>query len=280
MNKKELVKDCIFRLKFVLFKAKCYICTSLLLSVMKKYFFLLLTLLCLTVSAQTQTFMSYNIRNCIGMDRVQDLDRVAEVINGAGPDIVAIQEVDSVTGRSGGRDILSNLGALCGMHPTFAAAIDYDGGRYGIGILSKELPISVQRYPLPGREETRALVVAEFEDFYFACTHLSLTHEDCLASVDILNTIASKAGKPFFLSGDFNATPDSDVIDALQEHFVILTNPDELTFPADKPDRTLDYIMVSRKFYPSITAGTPEVVNAPMASDHRPQVVKITFSEI
>ena len=56
--------------------------------------------LLLAACSQRQTtlkFMSYNIRNGRGIDNVQDLGRVAEVINRTAPDIVALQELDSVT---------------------------------------------------------------------------------------------------------------------------------------------------------------------------------------
>ena len=106
--------------------------------------------------------MSYNIRNGIGMDEKRDLNRTAATITAENPDVVCVQEVDSVTGRSGGAYVLGDLAKATNMHPTFAAAIDFMGGKYGIGILSKEEPLSVKRIALPGREEERACVIAEF----------------------------------------------------------------------------------------------------------------------
>ena len=86
----------------------------------------------------------------------------------------------------------------------------------GIGILSKEKPLDIQTFPLPGREEERMLMVAEFKDYFFACTHLSLTEEDRLASLDIIKQSVSTSQKPFFLAGDLNDTPDSKFIQSLQ----------------------------------------------------------------
>lgn len=122
--------------------------------------------------------MSYNIRNGRGMDDVADFRRTADVIIKACPDIVAVQEIDSVTGRSGGKDVLREIAGLTLMHHTYAPAIDYDGGKYGIGMLSKEKPLGYKRLPLPGREEARALLIVEFEKYIYCCTHLSLTEED------------------------------------------------------------------------------------------------------
>ena len=105
----------------------------------------------------TLKFMSYNIRNGRGIDNVQDLGRVAEIINRTAPDIVALQELDSVTGRMAGRFIPGELGEMTGMHARFCRAIDYDGGAYGVGLLSRDEPLAVRRIPLPGREESRVL---------------------------------------------------------------------------------------------------------------------------
>ena len=97
----------------------------------------------------TLKFMSYNIRNGRGIDNVQDLGRVAEIINRTAPDIVALQELDSVTGRMAGRFIPGELGEMTGMHARFCRAIDYDGGAYGVGLLSRDEPLAVRRIPLP-----------------------------------------------------------------------------------------------------------------------------------
>ena len=46
--------------------------------------------------------MSYNIRNGVGYDNQRNIQRTANVVLRSQPDIVAIQEVESVTGGSGG----------------------------------------------------------------------------------------------------------------------------------------------------------------------------------
>ena len=73
--------------------------------------------------------MSYNIRNGIGMDEKRDLNRTAATITAENPDVVCVQEVDSVTGRSGGAYVLGDLAKDTNMHTTFAAAIDFMGGK-------------------------------------------------------------------------------------------------------------------------------------------------------
>lgn len=189
----------------------------------------------------TLRIMSYNIRNGRGMDDMTDFRRTAEVINKVCPDVVAVQELDSVTGRSGGKDVLREIAGLTLMHHIYAPAIDYDGGKYGIGMLSKEKPLGYRYLSLPGREEARALLVVEFEKYIYCCTHLSLTEEDRMLSLPVIQQVAASANKPFFIAGDMNAHPDSEFIRQLKNDFVILTDMEKPTFPADKPDETLDY---------------------------------------
>lgn len=223
--------------------------------------------------------MSYNIRNLRGMDDVRDVGRVAKVINEAKPDVVAVQEVDSVTGRSEQTDVLGLLAAETHMHPVYAAAIDYDGGKYGVGILSKEQPISYYSIPLPGREEPRVLLVVEFAHYLFGCTHLSLTEEDRLRSLPLLTQEAAKANKPFFIAGDWNATPNSSFIGELRQSFTLLSQPEQWTFPADVPDHTLDYVAIYGTKELPVSVKRTQVVDEPMASDHRPVVVEATLQK-
>lgn len=218
----------------------------------------------------TLRMMSYNIRNGMGMDDKTDLQRTADVINRVAPDVVAVQEVDSMTGRSNRTDVLRILAEKTRLYPVFAPAIPYDGGKYGIGILSKEKPVSTRFLPLPGREEARALLIAEFADYIFCCTHLSLTPEDGIASIPVIREVAEASGKPLFIAGDWNATPGSTLLTEMEKDFRILSDPKQPTFPADQPDSCLDYIAgyVSKGI--PFTRLSTSVVSEPVVSDHRP----------
>lgn len=243
---------------------------------------------------------SYNIRHGAGLDDKMDLSRQVKVLREMNADVVALQEVDMKTERIGGRDEIDELSRELLMYPTYGAAIDFQGGQYGVGILSKDKPLDVKRIPLPGTEEARVLLVAEFDEYVFACTHLSLTDADRMSSVALINNVASSYGaKPFFIAGDWNDYPDSDFIAEMEKTFMICTRKDKNTFPADKPDRCIDYIAV----YKGAKAGLPTrigysndefasqrpyinepavvnnavVVDEPIASDHRPVMVDVVL---
>lgn len=248
---------------------------------MRKTFLLICTAL-LSLSAQSQNtlrLMTYNIKNANGMDDVCNFQRVANVINNACPDVVAVQEVDSMTNRSGKKYVLGEIAERTQMHAYFAPAIDYDGGKYGIGVLTKQAPMRVKTMPLPGREEARALIMVEFEDYIYCGTHLSLTEEDRMASVQMIKDFATANKKPFFLAGDMNAEPESEFIKELQKDFQILSNTKQHTFPAPAPTETIDYIVALKENANGFAVTSAQVLNEPVASDHRPIVVNLRTAE-
>ena len=61
--------------------------------------------------------MSYNVRHCAGMDLEVDYDRTAAVIVEQQPDVVALQELDSMTGRSGQCYQLGELASRTSYYP-------------------------------------------------------------------------------------------------------------------------------------------------------------------
>lgn len=235
-----------------------------------------------TFSAQAQNtlkLMSYNIKNANGMDNVCNFQRIANVINNTSPDVVAIQEVDSMTNRSGQKYVLGEIAERTQMHGYFAPAIDYDGGKYGIGLLTKQVPLRLQTLPLPGREEARTLILAEFADYIYCCTHMSLTEEDRMKSLELVKAFTSSSTKPLFLAGDMNAEPESGFIKKLQKDFQILSNPKQHTFPAPDPKETIDYIATLKQNAKGFAVISAKVINEPMVSDHRPILVELRTAE-
>ena len=246
----------------------------------KNLLFIFAALFIFSAQAQnTLKLMSYNIKNANGMDNVCNFQRIANVINNTSPDVVAIQEVDSMTNRSGQKYVFGEIAERTQMHGYFAPAIDYDGGKYGIGLLTKQLPLRLQTLPLPGREEARTLILAEFADYIYCCTHMSLTEEDRMKSLELVKAFTSSSTKPLFLAGDMNAEPESGFIKELQKDFQILSNPKQHTFPAPDPKETIDYIATLKQNAKGFAVISAKVINEPMASDHRPILVELRTAE-
>ena len=246
----------------------------------KNLLFIFAALFIFSAQAQnTLKLMSYNIKNANGMDNVCNFQRIANVINNTSPDVVAIQEVDSMTNRSGQKYVLGEIAERTQMHGYFAPAIDYDGGKYGIGLLTKQVPLRLQTLPLPGREEARTLILAEFADYIYCCTHMSLTEEDRMKSLELVKAFTSSSTKPLFLAGDMNDEPESGFIKKLQKDFQILSNPKQHTFPAPDPKETIDYIATLKQNAKGFAVISAKVINEPMASDHRPILVELRTAE-
>ena len=227
--------------------------------------------------AEEIKIMTYNICNCLGLDGVKDLDRTASVIKKNNPDFVMIQELDQKTVRSKGLDILQELAKRTKMIGTFGKSIDFQGGAYGIGILSKVRPESVQTLPLPGQEEPRALLIAEFKKCYICCTHWSLREPDRLASAGIVTEKLQKLKKIVFLAGDFNAKPETPPAREMLKNWTCLSTDDN-TWPSDAPQVRIDYIFAMdpvkdpAKNSDWLTSRLKEskVIEEKKASDHRP----------
>lgn len=222
--------------------------------------------------------MSYNIRHCQGKDGNVDIRRTAAAIMREKPDFVGLNEVDRCVRRSGGIDEAEELGRMLGLHATFAEAIPYKGGSYGNAVLSRERPISVERIPLPGREP-RVLILCEYTNFWFGTAHLSWRREGVAAAEIIKRVVTEKSVvKPVFLTGDWNANPDSQTLAAMKTYMTVISSERKRTFTAFKEhtsdsEGVGDYIAVDSMHATGVvvkeTHATPDAVT----SDHNPVVV-------
>jgi endonuclease/exonuclease/phosphatase family metal-dependent hydrolase len=209
---------------------------------------LLIVLICCVVgvsaaSAQKVRVMSYNVKNGYGMDGVKSIERCADVIREAQPDVVAVQELDSCTRRNKFYVLGKMAEKAGGYHAYFGPTIPHSGGKYGIGILSKKPAKSVKFHRLPCRREPRGLLVVEFDKYYMLCTHLSLNEEDRVTSVGIIRDVVSKLDKPAFIAGDMNARPTSKPMVAFKEFATVLSNDKKFTIPSNDPRACIDYIL-------------------------------------
>jgi endonuclease/exonuclease/phosphatase family metal-dependent hydrolase len=229
--------------------------------------------------------MTYNIHHCNPPSKpdVIDMDAIVNVIRSADPDLVALQEVDVNTERSGAYDQAAEIAARLGMHHYFAKAIDYQGGYYGVAILSRYRLINPRTYalPLPDGGEGRVMAMASLKlpdstSIMFASTHLDAQSNSAnrLAQAERIVEIAENDNLPLIIGGDFNAVPDSDeiaIIDAFFEKTCRLCPP---TIPVTTPTRAIDFIFYS---HPEnrFDVDTHTVIDDRYASDHRPVVAVI-----
>jgi endonuclease/exonuclease/phosphatase family metal-dependent hydrolase len=229
----------------------------------------------------TLRVLCYNIHHGEGTDGKVDLPRLARVIRITDPDLVALQEVDNKTRRTGGIDQTSELARLTGLYGRFGKAIDYEGGEYGQAILSR-FPLEKDTvHTLPGEPDREQRIAFEARlnvagsEMSFVTTHLHhLSGEFRERQARKLNEIFADAERPVVLAGDLNATPDSKPLDIVRRHWTIATTDKGLfTFPSAKPDRQIDYVLVRPAGRFRVIAA--KVIDEPVASDHRPVLAVI-----
>ena len=242
--------------------------------------------------------MTYNIHHAAGTDGKLDVARIADVIRRCEPDLVALQEVDAGTKRTGGVVQAEDLARLTGMYHAYGPAMDFDGGKYGNAILSRFRIVEQRTVPLPhtpgGRREPRAVlgVAVRLPDgrrIGFGSTHLDHTREpsDRLAQARRINEHTRTVAVPAILAGDFNCTPGSAPMAELAKEWTLASGgggdkgpaattsaaATQPTFPSTRPTIAIDHVLVrpSRRWRVIET----RVIDEPVASDHRPVVVKL-----
>lgn len=225
--------------------------------------------------------LSYNIHHAnppSSKDKI-DIPAIAKVISDVKPDVVALQEVDVHTDRSG-KDLheAEELARLSGMKSFFAKGIDYGGGEYGIAILSRYPILETKRYPLTTvagtNGEPRVLATALLElpggrKVLMACTHLDAQRGDTNRSVQIkeLTEILSKQPYPVIVAGDLNAPEGSSVINTLDERFQRSCEHCAFTIPVENPRRCIDFIAFTPGKFETVSH---TVIQEKYASDHLP----------
>jgi endonuclease/exonuclease/phosphatase family metal-dependent hydrolase len=233
--------------------------------------------------------MTYNIHHGEGMDGRLDVPRIAAVILGQKADLVALQEVDRSTARTGNRDLPAELAALTGLNYVFGKNIDFQGGEYGNLILSR-FPIEQHQnlhFKRHGDGEQRGLLQAVVtiagRRLVFMSTHLDHRPDDQerLTSIEQIAEAASKYGRlPMVIAGDFNDHPGSRTHLAMKEQgfrdvWEIAGDGNGFTFPAERPRSRIDYVWLSNK--EELTPVEAWVVPTE-ASDHIPLVVDCRLS--
>jgi endonuclease/exonuclease/phosphatase family metal-dependent hydrolase len=222
----------------------------------------------------------YNVHAGRDAERADNLARVAGVVRKTGADLVLLQEVDRGTERSGRVDQVAELARRTGMHGVFGKALDFQGGDYGVALLSRWPLAEDTLLHLPGdapepRGVLRARVAAPGGPLYLLNTHLDASREDTFRRAEAAALLEVAAGlrargARVLLGGDFNATPESAVVaDVLgagwRDAWSVCGGVGPgLTFPAKAPEKRIDYLFLP----PGAECRSAEVVGGE-ASDHR-----------
>ncbi len=233
--------------------------------------------------------LTYNTHSCAGMDGRISPRRIARVIAGHEPDLVALQELDLGRRRSRAEDQATIIAQQLGMHVVFCPTVTRGEEHYGHALLSR-WPIEVVRrafLPTDPRgwwSEPRAALWARLivgaRRINFITTHLGLGLEErrlqmaALTGPEWLGAVPEN--EDVVLCGDFNASPGSPsyrmAAQRLRDAQASLKGHTPLrTFSSTRPFARIDHIFVSAAFVTE-RIRVPRDRFTRVASDHLPLV--------
>lgn len=228
--------------------------------------------------------MTYNIHVGVGMDQKLDLPRIAEVINRERPDLVGLQEVDRGVERTQRIDEIAELARLTGMEYAFAPNLKYQGGWYGVAVLSRFPILATEHRRYANRREAarrgfmRVEVSVGGKRLNFITTHLDYQYEDGrLFEAEQLLKALEPIKMPLIVVADLNDEPKGSAYKLMLTQFTDAWAQSSVdnqanTYPSDKPAKRIDYIFFTKGN--GLRAKRAHVLNT-LASDHRPLVAEL-----
>lgn len=226
------------------------------------------------------TFVSYNLHSGKDARGAMNLEAMLETLRGASPDLAALQEVACNVSTAGDVDEAAFLRNGLGMQMTFVPAIAYNGGDYGVMLLSRHPIRSARAYHIPDIPEGerdrwfehRMVLACEIDwegrAITIFATHLGLSEGERRNGVSLLCRLIDQTSTPVIVAGDLNTQPDEPLLRPLLER--VKMHSAEPTYPTGAPDRKIDYILVSPHWRVESEHPLPSD-----ASDHLPLLKKL-----
>lgn len=220
--------------------------------------------------------VTFNVQHGRRPDGVVDTSVLAEYCAGLHADVLALQEVDVGSRRSGRVDQAAVVAEAAAMTGVFGRACRVGvRGAYGNALLVKGGVSDVEEVPLPrvAGHEPRAAIIARAHlspgQLSVAVTHLSVTAPESSDQLQVVLQALSARPLPRVLMGDLNLAA-ADVAEAVAAAGMSLADPTAATFPAHAPRARIDHVAVSGLDVASVVVPPPAPV-----SDHRPVVAEL-----
>ncbi|OGS48357.1 MAG: hypothetical protein A3K68_00315 [Euryarchaeota archaeon RBG_16_68_13] len=238
--------------------------------------------------------MTFNVHQGFDASGRLDVGGITDVVRLANPDLLALQESDTVRVTSGGVDLVGYIAGTLGYHAAYGPPTREQ--TYGVAILSR-LPIESWSYRLLASEgDQRALVHARLATVRgpldVVAVHLGLDPRERETQVRQVLAFADSLPGPTVLLGDFNACPSGlcarsddapdhvyeEVVAAFGDAWVDAGHPADdpagFTYHALDPYERIDYAFVSSDL--SVVSCTVfRDPSRPGASDHLPVLATV-----
>ena len=238
--------------------------------------------------------VSYNIKHGQGQDAKIHLERTAQVLEAQDADVILLQEVDKRCERSFGVDQAQWLADRLGMHARFTPFMEYQGGHYGLAILSRYSILNTLEISLPpGLHEPRSAlmiqIAAHQRNVRITNVHFDwldndeqrlLQAQSLYAKITEQSRAAGLAPDDLWIiGGDFNDLPDSNTLKTFtqkrpaEDPQFERIGPGKPTFPSNGPHKLIDHFLLFGAKVPTQT----KVIDEPLASEHCPVVVDLSL---
>ncbi|UCF59737.1 MAG: endonuclease/exonuclease/phosphatase family protein [Anaerolineaceae bacterium] len=220
---------------------------------------------------------TYNIHYGYDDDWHFKLEEMAQAIEAADVDVIALQEVDTGRMTSYSVDDALYLGRRLRMNVAYLPAVEH---LTGIAVLYRGPEVAMDQRLLTSLQEQTGIIGVRLEvqekSIYSYGIWMGLSNEDTQRQItEALQFIGENS--PATFGGDFNARPNSPVTMAIEEAdfidpFVALDiKPAPATSPAINPKGRIDFVWL-RDLTP-----LRAWVSDSLASDHRMVVVEVAF---
>lgn len=239
------------------------------------------------IAAQTEkagdlTVASFNIAA-----KGSKTTQIGELMASEQVDLAGFQEVDYLNGRNN-KDMLSEIAQAAGEETDhyFSKAIDYSGGAYGIGMISRTELTNTSTHSLntgsyEGRVWQRTETVIDGKTVAFYNTHLTWEDQSLRQQQmdELIRVLDEDTTTYKVLTGDFNAQDSTEEWNRFLENYTMVNgNPDWLDtyIPEDATMSTnaIDNIITTR----NLKLKSVKAVEADeIGSDHRALIASFDF---
>jgi len=226
---------------------------------------------------------SYNIHQCVGVDRKRDPHRIARVIQELTPDVIGLQEVDYRPLGDRKSYQLNYLSEVTGLTAVAGPTIHRPDAEFGNALLTRHeiIKLCLHDISVPRRQPRGAIdavIDIKGQPVRVLVTHLGLSGRERRRQVlRLMDLVANKGTRLTLLLGDLNEWwPPRFSVRNLNARLGRASSPS--TFPSKFPLFALDRIWVS----PHEAMLETTVTKTPLtriASDHLPLQATIRLSE-
>lgn len=218
--------------------------------------------------------VTYNVQHGRRPDGAVDTEALAAACASLDADVLALQEVDVRSPRSGDVDQAAAVADATGLTEVFGESLRWaDGGAYGNALLVRGdvRDVEVRHHEVREGAEPRTAILATAEvdgagPLSVAATHLGLRGEAADQLPALVAVLCRRPG-PHVLLGDLNLVL-GEVRRLVEPSLAAVESV--ATFPAGGPRKQIDHVATSGLVVESI-----DVVHLPV-SDHRALVVELT----